>query len=90
MLDCSAPRWAGSQSVSAITCRRDGIAYGTTASAISSLSDDPQMLLVCLNGASATGIAVAAGTFATDVLAHEQAGLARRLATKTLTSSRES
>ena len=78
MPSCSAPRWAGSQSVSAITCRHDGIAYGTTASAISSLSDDPQMLLVCLNGASATGIAVAAGTFATDVPAHEQAGVARR------------
>jgi 4-nitrophenol 2-monooxygenase / 4-nitrocatechol 4-monooxygenase, reductase component len=69
--------------VTAITCRHDGVAYGTTASAVSSLSDDPPMVLVCLHGASATGIAVAAaGTFAINVLAHKQAGLARRQAPK--------
>ncbi len=69
--------------VTVITALHDGTPYGTTASAVSSLSLEPPMLLVCLNRTSATGRAVAgAGRFAVNVLAEEQADEAMRFATK--------
>src|SRR5919206_600656 len=44
--------------VTVITALHDGRAYGTTASAVTSLSLEPPMLLVCMNKQSETGRAV--------------------------------
>jgi flavin reductase (DIM6/NTAB) family NADH-FMN oxidoreductase RutF/DNA-binding GntR family transcriptional regulator len=57
--------------------------FGTTASAMTSLSMDPPMLLVCLNKTSETQRAVlAAGRFAVNILGDDQAELAKRFAVK--------
>lgn len=57
--------------------------YGTTASAVSSLSLEPPMLLVCMNQQSATGEAVSrVGAFAVNILDESQDDLARRFARK--------
>jgi flavin reductase (DIM6/NTAB) family NADH-FMN oxidoreductase RutF/DNA-binding GntR family transcriptional regulator len=69
--------------VTVITALHDDTPHGTTASAVSSLSLEPPMLLVCLNRTSATGRAVTgAGRFAVNILAEEQADEAMRFATK--------
>ncbi len=69
--------------VGVVTVTHDGRPHGTTANAITSLCVDPPMLLVCMNRASATGQAMsAAGAFAVNILAEDQAPLARRFATK--------
>jgi flavin reductase (DIM6/NTAB) family NADH-FMN oxidoreductase RutF/DNA-binding GntR family transcriptional regulator len=69
--------------VTIITVAHDGKPYGTTASAVSSLSLEPPMVLICMNKASTTGQAIAAaGSFAINVLNEEQDALARRFATK--------
>jgi flavin reductase (DIM6/NTAB) family NADH-FMN oxidoreductase RutF len=57
--------------------------FGTTASAVSSLSVEPPMVLICMNKSSATGQAVsAAGAFAINILSEDQRELAERFATK--------
>jgi flavin reductase (DIM6/NTAB) family NADH-FMN oxidoreductase RutF len=67
--------------VAVITTRRDGVAYGMTASAVASLSLEPPMLLVCLHRASVTHAALqAAGAFGVNVLTDEQADVATRFA----------
>jgi flavin reductase (DIM6/NTAB) family NADH-FMN oxidoreductase RutF/DNA-binding GntR family transcriptional regulator len=69
--------------VTVITAAHGGQRFGATASAVSSLSLDPPMLLVCLNRESATGRAVEqAGHFAVNVLAHDQGALARHFASR--------
>jgi flavin reductase (DIM6/NTAB) family NADH-FMN oxidoreductase RutF/DNA-binding GntR family transcriptional regulator len=69
--------------VTVITTEVDGRWYGTTASAVTSLSLDPPMLLVCLNKSSETQAAILqSGTFGVNVLGEEQAELARRFAVK--------
>lgn len=69
--------------VTVITAAHDGRRFGSTASAVSSLSLEPPMLLVCLNRQSATGRAVGeAGHFAVNVLAQDQGALARRFASR--------
>lgn len=69
--------------VTVITTRHEGRNYGTTASAVSSLSAEPPMLLICLNKSSASAHAVAeSGTFAVNVLAEDQVQLAGRFASK--------
>jgi 4-nitrophenol 2-monooxygenase / 4-nitrocatechol 4-monooxygenase, reductase component len=69
--------------VTVITTQHDEQRHGTTASAVSSLSLEPPMLLVCLNKTSATGAAIAATqAFAVNVLAHGQDELAKRFAIK--------
>lgn len=69
--------------VTVITAAHGGRRFGSTASAVSSLSLEPPMLLVCLNRQSATGRAVAeAGHFAVNVLAQDQGELARRFASR--------
>jgi len=69
--------------VTVITTSAGGVAFGTTASAVSSLSADPPMLLVCLNKTSETGRAVAeAGVFGVNILAEGQEELAYKFATK--------
>ena len=64
-----------------ITTRHAGQNHGMTVSAISSLSLDPPLLLVCLNKSSRTQEAVqAAGTFGVNILAEDQGHLAERFA----------
>jgi flavin reductase (DIM6/NTAB) family NADH-FMN oxidoreductase RutF len=65
--------------VTIITAVHEGQRYGTTASAVSSLSLEPPMLLVCLNKTSTTGQAIgAAGRFAVNILREDQPDLATR------------
>ena len=64
-----------------ITTVDDGAPRGMTVSAVSSLSLDPPMLLVCLNAASATQEAVRrSGRFAVNILAEHQGHIAERFA----------
>jgi 4-nitrophenol 2-monooxygenase / 4-nitrocatechol 4-monooxygenase, reductase component len=69
--------------VTVITTTLDGARFGTTASAFSSLSLEPPMVLVCLNKTSETQAAVLkAGAFAVNILAEGQQDLAYRFARK--------
>lgn len=69
--------------VTIITTTARGVAFGTTASAVSSLSMEPPMILVCLNKSSETGRAVAeAGVFGVNILAEGQEELAYKFARK--------
>ena len=69
--------------VTVITTAVDGARFGTTASAFSSLSMDPPMVLVCLNKTSETGAAVLkAGAFVVNILSEGQQDLAYRFARK--------
>lgn len=63
--------------VTVITAVVDGKPYGTTASAVSSLSMEPPMMLACLNRSSSThDRVVEAGVFGINILAEDQAALA--------------
>jgi flavin reductase (DIM6/NTAB) family NADH-FMN oxidoreductase RutF len=67
--------------VTIITTRHEGIDYGLTANAVSSLSLDPPMLLICVNKASNTQKAIAQSqVFAVNILREDQSELARRFA----------
>lgn len=67
--------------VTVVTSRDDDGDHGMTATAVSSLSLDPPMLLVCVNRRSRTGDAVrASGRFTINVLAEDQAATAQRFA----------
>lgn len=69
--------------VAVITTTVDGQPFGTTASAVSSLSMDPPMMLVCLNRSSSTHDAIVkAGHYAINILAIEQDGVAATFARK--------
>jgi flavin reductase (DIM6/NTAB) family NADH-FMN oxidoreductase RutF len=69
--------------VTIVTALNDGRPYGTTASAVTSLSLEPPMLLICMNRQSETGRAVyAAGHFAVNILGADQIALAKRFARK--------
>lgn len=69
--------------VTVITTRADDRDFGTTASAVSSLSMDPPMLLACLNRTSETQGAVSqSGVFAVNILGEHQADLAYAFAKK--------
>lgn len=69
--------------VTVITTRRSGVPHGTTANAISSLSLEPPMLLICMNKSSSTGQAVAdSGRFAVNILSEDQPEEAMRFASK--------
>jgi flavin reductase (DIM6/NTAB) family NADH-FMN oxidoreductase RutF/DNA-binding GntR family transcriptional regulator len=64
-----------------ITAGQDGQRHGMTVSAVSSLSLDPPMLLICLNSASTTQEVVRrTGFFAVNILAEHQGALAERFA----------
>ncbi len=64
-----------------ITTEHDGSRRGMTVSAVSSLSLDPPMLLICLNSASATQEAVhRSGRFAVNILAEDQGHIAELFA----------
>lgn len=69
--------------VTIITTRNGGEDYGATVSAVSSLTDDPPMLLVCLNVSSNTGQAVKdSGKLVVNVLAEDSGPIAYRFASK--------
>jgi flavin reductase (DIM6/NTAB) family NADH-FMN oxidoreductase RutF len=69
--------------VTVITALHEDRPHGTTASAVSSLSLEPPMILICLNKSSSTGRAVAgAGRFAVNILGEDQAHEALRFAKK--------
>jgi flavin reductase (DIM6/NTAB) family NADH-FMN oxidoreductase RutF/DNA-binding GntR family transcriptional regulator len=69
--------------VTVITTRAAERDFGTTASAVSSLSMDPPMLLICLNRTSDTREAILeAGWFAVNILSESQADLAFAFAKK--------
>ncbi|KMY53315.1 hypothetical protein AC623_04345 [Bacillus sp. FJAT-27231] len=67
--------------VSIITVREDDVDYGITASAVSSVSLEPAMLLVCANKSTGTCHAISkAGSFTVNILAEHQDGLAMQFA----------
>lgn len=69
--------------VTVISTRAADRDFGTTASAVSSLSMDPPMLLICLNRTSDTREAILeAGWFAVNILSEGQADLAFAFAKK--------
>jgi 4-nitrophenol 2-monooxygenase / 4-nitrocatechol 4-monooxygenase, reductase component len=69
--------------VTIVTTRTGEQDYGTTASAVSSLSMEPPMLLICLNKTSETGRAIVqAGWFAVNILSESQTALAYAFAKK--------
>jgi flavin reductase (DIM6/NTAB) family NADH-FMN oxidoreductase RutF len=69
--------------VTVITTAAGDAMYGTTASAVSSLSMEPPMMLICLNRSSATHDAVQrTATFGINILTADQSHLARQFARK--------
>jgi flavin reductase (DIM6/NTAB) family NADH-FMN oxidoreductase RutF len=69
--------------VTVITAVDGGRAFGTTASAVTSLSLEPPMLLICMNKQSETGRAVARSKrFGVNILGADQIDLAQRFAQK--------
>lgn len=69
--------------VTVITVERDGKPLGATASAFTSLSDEPPMVLVCMNRTSETGMAIhELGNFAVNILGESHPDLAMRFAGK--------
>jgi flavin reductase (DIM6/NTAB) family NADH-FMN oxidoreductase RutF/DNA-binding GntR family transcriptional regulator len=69
--------------VTVITARHDGDPKGTTASAVTSVSLEPPMVLICLNKSSSTRDTVAAaGRFAVNILGEDQASEAMAFAKK--------
>jgi flavin reductase (DIM6/NTAB) family NADH-FMN oxidoreductase RutF/DNA-binding GntR family transcriptional regulator len=67
--------------VTVITAADNGEPKGTTASAVSSLSLEPPMVLICLNKSSGTAQTIAAaGRFAVNILGEDQAEEAMRFA----------
>ena len=69
--------------VTVITTTEQGRDHGTTASAVSSLSMDPPMVLVCLNRTSDTQAAIlSSGVFGVNILAEDQDRIAYKFAKK--------
>jgi 4-nitrophenol 2-monooxygenase / 4-nitrocatechol 4-monooxygenase, reductase component len=69
--------------VTVITTVADGGDHGTTASAVSSLSLEPPMLLICLNKTSDTQAAIVrSGVFGVNILAEHQDQVAYQFAKK--------
>jgi 4-nitrophenol 2-monooxygenase / 4-nitrocatechol 4-monooxygenase, reductase component len=69
--------------VTVVTAQEAGHRYGMTASAVTSLSLEPPMLLVCLNSSTRTQAAVArTGRFAVNILGEDHGAVAERFATR--------
>jgi flavin reductase (DIM6/NTAB) family NADH-FMN oxidoreductase RutF len=69
--------------VTVVTASADGQVSAATVSALTSVSLEPPMLLICLNRSSATQDAIArSGRFVVNILAEHQQQLARWFATK--------
>ncbi|WP_042355594.1 flavin reductase family protein [Bacillus rubiinfantis] len=70
-----------SSGVSIITVRNSDVNYGITASAVSSVSVDPPMLLVCINKSTGTCHAIAREkTFTVNIMNNDQKELALKFA----------
>lgn len=68
--------------VTVITTRYEEVNYGLTASAVSSLSLDPPMVLVCINKKTGTQTVISkAKVFAVNILREDQQAIARQFAT---------
>ncbi len=68
--------------VTVITTRDEGVNYGLTASAVSSLSMDPPMVLVCINKRTGTPKIISkVKVFAVNILREDQQVIARQFAT---------
>ena len=71
--------------ITIITTRHEGKNYGLTASAVSSLSLDPPMLLICVNKTSNTRDAIARSqVFAVNISREHQSELVRHFASSRL------
>jgi flavin reductase (DIM6/NTAB) family NADH-FMN oxidoreductase RutF len=69
--------------VTVITTRRGAERFGVTVSAVTSLSMDPPMLLICLNRRLAAAEAIGeVGVFAVNILGQRHAALATQFATR--------
>jgi 4-nitrophenol 2-monooxygenase / 4-nitrocatechol 4-monooxygenase, reductase component len=69
--------------VTVITTLHDGRSYGTTASAVTSVSLEPPMVLICMNKQSETGQAIAhSRRFAVNILSEDQPDAAVQFARK--------
>ncbi|GGH40987.1 flavin reductase [Microbacterium album] len=69
--------------VTVITTALDGRVYGSTVAAVIPFSDEPAMMLACMNLSSSTrDVILTSGVFAINVLAEEQAWIARQFAGK--------
>ncbi|QQZ16886.1 MULTISPECIES: 4-nitrophenol 4-monooxygenase/4-nitrocatechol 2-monooxygenaser reductase component [Rhodococcus] len=68
--------------VTIVTAAHDGVPYGATISAVTSLCDTPPMVLVCLNQKLGTHAAIRkARHFTINILGEDQASLAHTFAT---------
>jgi 4-nitrophenol 2-monooxygenase / 4-nitrocatechol 4-monooxygenase, reductase component len=68
--------------VTVVMARCDGANYGMTASAVSSLSLDPPLLLICVNRSNSTHKAISkSGAFAVNILDEAQTEVAATFAT---------
>jgi flavin reductase (DIM6/NTAB) family NADH-FMN oxidoreductase RutF len=68
--------------VTVITTRAEEVNYGLTASAVSSLSLDPPMVLVCINKRAGTPKVISnVKVFAVNILREDQQAIARQFAT---------
>jgi flavin reductase (DIM6/NTAB) family NADH-FMN oxidoreductase RutF len=68
--------------VTVITTRDEDVNYGLTASAVSSLSLDPPMVLVCINKRTGTPTVISkVKVFAVNILREDQQAIARQFAT---------
>ena len=68
--------------VTVITTAYEGVNYGLTASAVSSLSLEPPMVLVCINKKTGTQTVIShAKVFAVNILREDQQEIARQFAT---------
>lgn len=69
--------------VTVISTDHGGTWFGTTASAVTSVSLEPPMVLICMNRTSETGAAIARSRrFAINILGDHQRDLARHFASK--------
>lgn len=69
--------------ITVVSARHDGRPCGTTVSAVSSLSLEPPMILVCMNRQSVTAQAITVSrTFAVNILSEDQVATAERFARK--------
>lgn len=67
--------------VTIVTTLADGVAYGFTANAFTSVSAEPPMVLICVNReASAHPIIARTSIFCVNILAHGQEEIAKRFA----------
>ncbi|MED1471013.1 flavin reductase family protein [Bacillus salipaludis] len=67
--------------VSIITANQNGVDFGITASAVSSLSLEPPMLLICVNKSTGTCHAISdEGSFTVNILSENQKELALQFA----------